>query len=156
MQKKVINSVLIVLTLFVWGSVFFKFFGHKNPEIEYTEYNKMSIVDYSKKTSKDTFYLKIESNPFKLKKKSIVQTPKKTITTVSKKNQTPKNVSWPKITYHGFIKSSSNTTKLALLKIDNKVYRTRELETIDDLKIVKAFSDSIIVSLNNQEKTILK
>ena len=99
----------------------------------------------------------IKSDPFgineKRKKKSIVNTQPKTSLSSTAKKKILKKL-WPDITYFGFVKSNANTTRLALLKINNRVYRKREKEDINDILIKKVYNDSIILSLNNEIKTI--
>ena len=104
---------------------------------------------------KDTFQLKIiNKNPFKVSRvlnKPTISMSKKG---VSKQKTKTAVISWPAITYYGYVKKDFNATKLILLKIGNKLYREREKQTINEIKLVKAYNDSLVVELSNNAKTI--
>ena len=159
MNKKYLNSVLIVLLLIIWVGVFYKYFGNKNTSIKNTGVsNFTSNYKQNYMIVKDTFKLElIERNPFdasyKIRKTTIPKTSvNKKIKT--KKTIVKKSIVWPTITYHGFVKGESKATRLILLKIDNRLYRKREKERVKDITLVKAYNDSLVVSLNKNNKTI--
>lgn len=155
MIKKGINTILIICLIAIWFSVLKK--CTKNSKIE-LEQDNVFIPNQTIKPAikKDTFNLKlINLNPFKASNGSFVVNVNKINTKgVAKKNEPKTSLIWPKIEYYGFVKSKQKTTKLALVKVNNKLYRTRENQKIDDLLIKKAFGDSIIVVFNDQNKTI--
>ncbi len=155
MIKKGVNSVLIICLIAIWFSVLKK--CSKKTKIE-TESITVFIPNQSIKPIliKDSFNLELTNlSPFKASNRSLVVNENKSKTIgVAKKNKSKISLIWPKIEYHGFVKSKQKTTKLALVKVNNKLYRTRENQKIDDLLIKKAFGDSIIVAFNNQNKTI--
>ncbi len=159
MKKKYLNSVLIVLLLIIWGSVFYKYFGNKKSSLKNVEaLDFTSNYKQNYMVAKDTFTLElIERDPFgasvSIQK---INQPKKSVRKPKSvtKPAVKKNIVWPTITYHGFVKGESNTTRLILLKINNRLYRKREKEIVNDITLVKAYNDSLIVSLNNNNKTI--
>lgn len=72
-----------------------------------------------------------------------------------KRNETSK-ITWPKLQYFGFLKGDTKSEKLALIKIDNKLYRIRESGFIDDIRVVEAYKDSVLLKRNGTTKTIIK
>lgn len=160
MNKKYLNGTLFILLIVIWGSVIFKYFGRSKGVVN-TNIEIVSNLNYGQNyaTVKDTFNLEIKNNdPFKVSK-HITKPPLKTESSkpAPKVNVIkPVTVNWPNITYHGFVKGDNNTTRLILLKVDNKLYKKREKEMIADLTIITAHSDSLIISFNNQLKTIKK
>ncbi|AXT18311.1 hypothetical protein D7030_08375 [Flavobacteriaceae bacterium AU392] len=162
MNKKHLNIGLIVLLIAIWGSVIYRYFGSKKT----TDKNTLAITipenykDYYT-VAKDTFQLElINKNPFKIAKQiKRLKPPNKQV--VVKKNKPIKklvktSITWPEITYHGFVKGERKSTKLILLKINKKLYRKREKEAIGEISLVKAYEDSLIVSLNKNKKIIYK
>lgn len=72
-----------------------------------------------------------------------------------KRNETSK-ITWPKLQYFGFLKGDAKSEKLALIKIDNKLHRIRESSFIDDIRVVEAYKDSVLLKKNGTTKTIIK
>ncbi|WP_353780254.1 hypothetical protein [Winogradskyella sp. 3972H.M.0a.05] len=118
-------------------------------------------IDYQAKdiNKKNDFSLDIEVfNPFgassKRNKKKSANTTKSNGNTNTVKMKSNNTVSWPAIRYYGFVRSGNNNNRLVLLKVNNQLHRKREQERIDDILITKAYSDSIILILNKEKKTI--
>lgn len=161
MNKKYLNSILIVLLIIIWCSVFYKYFGGKKSSSE--NIDAITLVsnykqDYS--IIKDTFQLKLSvRDPFGVSRRiAKKRDPKKNSKAKPKKNlkSIKRSLLWPSITYHGFVKGENKSTRLILLKINSKLYRKREKEIVNNITLVKAYNDSLIVSLNNTNKTIKK
>lgn len=163
MSKKYLNSILIVFLIVIWGSVIYKYFGKQSDKQLTSEYvNSNHNYQYDYKMVRDTFKLKLTNpNPFKASKKTLKTRTVKANNKPTKKKQVKNNVSkakttWPLITYHGFVKGDKKATRLILLKINNRLYRKREKETIKGVSLIKAYNDSLLVSFNNSKKTIQK
>ncbi|GGD07610.1 hypothetical protein [Hyunsoonleella pacifica] len=161
MNKKHLNIILLGLLLVIWGAVLYKYFG-KPSVIENTINNTPKHFAYSPKAtfSKDTFMLQlINTNPFKTAKKSKKtnsKSKKAHQSSVKVKPKTKTNLKWPKIKYHGFVKSNNQNTRLILLTLDNTLYRKREKEIINGITLIKAHNDSLQVSYQNNTKYITK
>lgn len=157
MQKRIINGLLITLCVVIYGAIFFKAFWKKE-EVDNTPIIAASYTNFDLKinANKDSIELYLPTRspfgePNKVKKvRSKTQSQKsKNI----KKEPTKKQ--WPRIAYFGFVKNSANNQKLAVVKVNNNLFRKREGDYLDDeLKILKAYSDSIIVSYDKDLKTI--
>ncbi|MEP1490164.1 MAG: hypothetical protein ABJK28_17225 [Algibacter sp.] len=160
MNKKYLNSTLIVLLIIIWAAVFYKYFGDSKQLSENTiAINALALNGQDYLVTKDTFLLELtDRDPFrvsrKIKRKSS-KLPKSKPKSAVKTNK-KKSIVWPTIAYHGFVKGDRKNTRLILLKIDNRLYRKREKEIVNEITLVKAYDDSLIVSLNKNNKTITK
>lgn len=157
MNKKYLNIVLIVLLVFIWGSVLYKYFGSKSFDVQTS--SDMALISPAKanfSVAKDSFVLILnDKDPFGIsKRRNKPPEISKPSNLGLKKKSEPKNVVWPSISYYGFVRGEQKATRLVLIKVNNRVWRKRETEKIDEVTIVKAFSDSVIVSFNKQHKTI--
>ncbi len=153
MKKKYLNSTLIILLLIIWGNIIYKYFGRsKTKDTQAHIVGANMPIHYA--VAKDTFILQLNNrDPFKVSKIRKVTTVTRSIRII-KNNQPIKPVIWPNIEYYGFVKSVSNKTKLVLVKVNGKLLKKREKDKIESLTIIKAYSDSITVSLNKTIKTI--
>lgn len=154
MIKKRLNSILLVCLLFIWGSVFYKYFIKKDAPQVNSVVPQVVMNNFTYNQAKDSFKLALVNNdPFRLSKSFA---PRKKVVVAQKKRK-PKTIiplKWPKVAYYGFVKRDNAKTKLALVKVNGKLYRKREKEYIDELQLVSATSDSIIVSLSHQKRTV--
>jgi len=151
----------MVLLIIIWGGVFYKYFGKsKSSEKNIEVTNAVSNYEQVYNIAKDTFQLELmERDPFGIS--GGIKNPIPTEKPVNRpkvvvKPTVNKSIAWPTIIYHGFVKGERKTNPLILLKIDNRLYRKWEGETVNNITLVKAYSDSLIVSLNNNTKTIKK
>ena len=156
MNKKYLNSILIVLLVAIWGGVIYKYFVKKDTVLpDNAIQSKGMAIDYT--IAKDTFVLQLNNrDPFKASKRRRAQS-NTTQQGKANGNRTTKpkqTLVWPNIQYYGFVKSTENKTRMALVKINNRLHRKREQQIIDDVKLVKAYSDSIIVLFNKEKKTV--
>jgi hypothetical protein len=152
--------------LVIWAIVFnkiFKFFGN-NVEENNVSVNPITIVDPRMNFSKDTFDLrKVERDPF-LGKYAVSRAKKHKANTtlVSRRKKTsitPKNSikkPWPKLSYHGFVKGAKSTSELILIRMNNKFYKIREGDMLEDISVKRIYRDSIIIKRNRESKTVLK
>jgi hypothetical protein len=156
MNKKYLNSILIVLLALIWGGVIYKYFVKKKTVLpENALQSKSMAIDYT--IAKDTFVLRLNNrDPFKASKRRRVQsnTTQQAKSSSNRAKQPKKALVWPNIQYYGFVKSAQNKTRKAHVKINGRLHRKRERETIDNVKLVKVYSDSIIVMFNREKKTV--
>lgn len=114
--------------------------------------------------AKDTFDLKdVERDPFlgKISSRKIIKkgpvNPKEVISKKTSKQNAKKSLKlWPKLEYYGFIKSTNKASKLILIKIDNKLHKIRQGESIEEIKIKKVYRDSILIQKAKEVKVIKK
>ncbi len=149
----------MVVVAVVWGLLGYKvvanYFGGE-PELPPTAVEQ-GFTEFVIDFKKDTFQLQTVSvDPF-LKK---AYTPRRVVKTQKTSSGTKKAVIpaqpilWPAIQYLGFVKSNDRKNKLAMIKVNGALHRTREGQMIGELKLLKAYNDSIKVSLNKEVKVI--
>lgn len=166
MNKRILNTVLIICLIIIWFFVLKKIFSNRFVE-DIDVYNDKNIQFENTfvKIEKDTFNLfALDRDPFE-KTKRKHRKPKLSGKTISKKNQRKTikksnkraivNAIWPKISYYGFVKGTKNEDRLALIKIDNKLHRVRKKEIVNaEINIVLIYADSIVVKRQGKQKTI--
>lgn len=109
--------------------------------------------------SKDTFQIQnLTRDPFLNKSVTIKPAPsfrqKKVITNnVAKPKPAP--LKWPKVAYYGYIVSGEKKNELFLIKIEGKLYKIRNKESAEGIKISKIYKDSIAVVFNKESKIIV-
>ncbi len=149
--------------LVIWAIVFNKIFNFlgSNAEEDSISVNPITIVDPRMNFSKDTFNLrKVERDPF-LGKYTTSRDKRRNTKLVSnnRHKKTPKNnitKPWPKLSYHGYIKGVKSTSELILIRMNNKFYKIREGDMLEDISVKKIYRDSIIVKRKKESKTVLK
>ncbi|MHA7843653.1 MAG: hypothetical protein ACX93I_10060 [Winogradskyella sp.] len=159
MQKRIINGFLITLCIIIYGAIFFKAFWKKE-EVNSSPLVADSYTNFDLKvnTDKDSIELFFPTrSPFGEPSKISNVASK----TQSKKSETlkkePTKKTWPRISYFGFVKNSANNQKLAVVKVNDNLFRKREGDYLDDkIKILRAYSDSIIVSYGKDLKTVIR
>lgn len=159
MNKKYLNGILITLLIVIWSSVVYKYFGNtQSLSVPADATAAVSPVRLDYEVIKDTFHLDLtDRDPFDASKKikrrvAVAKSIKRTKPTKDLKQK--KITTWPTLTYHGFVKGENSKTRLILLKIDNRLYRKRERETVQNITLVKAYKDSLKVTFQNINKTI--
>jgi len=156
--KKKINIALIIVMAIVYGGIAYKYFGNT------TSYEQATITNYAEGKirlpetieEKENMFVLDLSNRDPFLDKKYTHKKRKTVIekTSSKSNSRKKAISmhWPSITYLGFTKSNNQTKKMAVVRIDGKLYRKREGNSIDHIKIIKIENDSIYMMLDKKEK----
>ncbi|WP_040254158.1 hypothetical protein [Psychroserpens mesophilus] len=161
MKKKYLNIALFVLVLIIYAGVFSKIFGKKPLETNSQDYN-FSFTNQIPKfdIKRNNFDINnIENDPFGINKRiknPITVSKSKPVKTSGRYKTSEIKKQWPLINYYGFVKSNGKSTRLALIKINSKLYRKREQESVEDIRIIRAYNDSIVIKLNNETKTITR
>ena len=161
LNKKMINAVLIIIVVSLWGTVSYKyinrFFGDNEVFYDTSEnynFDTLSVI------SKDTFKLQpLTKDPFLNK---IVTQPKVQSSPVPKQPIVKKEpilkspIPFPALQYYGYIKSKDKEEELILVKINNRLERVRLNDNIDGLIINKIYKDSIVVNFNKETRSFKK
>ncbi|MES2545624.1 MAG: hypothetical protein V4548_12115 [Bacteroidota bacterium] len=158
-MKKKINIVLIFVVLGLWGTVAYKtitqYFFPKEIILNSTQSN---IEFNSKQITKDTFNLeKINRDPFLNIHNNPAQTHQKKYTSVVKPVAVPQPViirNWPFVGYYGYIKSKGKDKELVLVKINQKIYKLRKDDAVEEVTLKKIYNDSIEVVFNKEKKMV--
>ncbi|MHC0439233.1 hypothetical protein [Flavobacterium sp. 3-210] len=167
MAKKRINIVLIIIVIALWGSVLYRtlYRYFSSQEITNNSTNISGNIKFNQ-IHKDTFALeKISRDPFlnKQNQENIIRSqkeyiPKNVVTSqkpiVIAKPKIKQLIVWPAISYHGYIKDSKG--ELAIMKIDNKMYRLRKDALVNGISLKKISRDSLELNFNSERKIITR
>lgn len=148
---------MLPLALVVWGMIIYKIFFWTNAPQELIAFVPNTPVKKSTVTLSDTFELKLNyPDPFLKNEKrrfsTNVQTTKKTTATNPKKPA--ETVNFPALKYNGLIKKQEN--ELAIITINGSSHFMKTGETANEVKLIRIYNDSIIVSFQNKKRTITK
>jgi hypothetical protein len=158
-KKNMLQYLLIIVVLLIWGRVILKLFKNfkwKEP-VEVTQVQLTDDMDDYKLS--DTFHISENyPDPFLSEvihvAKQESSTPK---TSISKPIEKPMVVTnWPSISYKGIIKSLSTGKELILIYINDRGYKMSPGNKQGDLILERVYKDSIIMKMNNLKKTIKK
>ncbi len=171
MKNKKSIKYLLVVVIFVWGIIFWKVYNSfSDPhEISYDKKEKIKIKVENADFFNYELFLDYE-DPFL---KNFNQ--KKNSTTQSKNESQTKNTGivrnanigsfsvsdnkvlvWPNILYIGKIEKAGSDNQVALLRINNISHMVKEKDTINDLKVLKIYTDSIKMMYKEEIKVINK
>ncbi len=162
-MKKIINIVLIVFVLTLWGTIIYRYVNNffYSQDLKIENYNQYSLIKINKR---DTFNLgNLNRDPFlgkTTKKYKLISVNNNSTTKF--KNKISKPVSSkistpiPIIQYFGIIKSSSKKDEMIIVKINNVVKKMRLNSEFEGVKLKKVFKDSILISFNNNLKYIVR
>lgn len=153
MKKQLLNKILLIVVLAIWGYIIYTFFFKKKNTVNTYEYTTQNYEIPAANISKDTFeFKKLDRDPFlgrikapvrRIIKKKIVKAPVKTY------------YRWPKIEYKGFIKKQSQETPSVLLRVNGKLKKLHIDELIlNEIKIEKIEKKYIELSCKGNVKTI--
>lgn len=67
-----------------------------------------------------------------------------------------KKLEWPPIQYFGFIRNHNAGHQLCMLTISNKNHKLSIGDSKDQITVIQAYSDSIVLSFQNEIRTVKK
>ncbi len=167
MNKKSWTRILIVIVAGLWGYNIYRTIENYQMKTESDKGRERIPMSFAPVMfNKDTFELSLpDPDPF-LKEQS---TWKSTVTSSStthpqnvvptpviQTNPLPISVPWPKINYYGFLRNHEQDHKLCMLKVDGKNYRLATGAVQDNIKVIQAYKDSVIIEFNGSVKTFSK
>jgi len=169
MDKKSWTRILIVIVAGLWAYNIYRTVENYQITAESQEHAENQPLTFAPVLfNKDTFNLFLSStDPFLKNQKFRAggEDPigAQTIQHSSGSNQpaqTPppqiQKISWPKISYFGFLKNLDENHQLCMININGKKFRMRAGETKEGIQIVTAYPDSIRLAFQNEFKTVLK
>ncbi|CAA0160023.1 conserved hypothetical protein [Tenacibaculum maritimum] len=156
MNKELINRVLIVLVVFIWGLVLYKFFvKKKNENIEKRlEINREHFVENNKVREKSLKLFYPVKDPFL----GIIEKKRSKVVKKMKKNQKLKKmIAWPPIKYLGFLKKK-HREELVLLKVKGKFVKMKKGKKHKKYKfyVKDIYRDSILLRQELESKIVKK
>ncbi len=157
MKNKKSIYILLPLVLVVWATILYKIFSNFNDNDEPGLPN-YHLQSKSKKKIfvKDTFELLLNyPDPF-LKKAPKTTSSSQSYNNIKKRLIGKHKINWPNIKYHGRIKNSVTKAEKINIRINQKMYLMKPYEKKADVKLLKIYNDSIIITYKNEIKTITK
>ena len=151
--------MLIIAVALIWGVVLYKFiapyFAKQSKALVMETPTEPSLLRIKKK---DTLNLSFPTRDPFLGKSAIKRKPKaqKKTTSVRRPSTIAKPILWPKIKYLGFVKSSNSKNRLALVRIDGKLYRVKKNESVAGLKIKNISGEELLILNGKEEKSFSK
>lgn len=161
MKNKKIIYILIPLTLIIWGLIILKIIKHFS-HITIPVTNLYTIPkSINKESSADSSTLILNyRDPFLSGTSLSFASSHNADNLISNNNNltmAPKPaMNFPNTRYSGLVINTKNKHKLGLLKIDNKDFLAREGEEVGGEKILKLYSDSVVISYKKSKKTFFK
>lgn len=157
MKKNAKTYVLLTAVVFIWAVIIYKITAHTStddiipmysaektapkqvePDVDSLDMYELSL-NYRDPFLGSMYKAKTTQAP--VKKKSIKKEPKKVM-------------KWPKLEYKGSVVSHSKT--LCIIDYNNKQYLVSPGDSVEDLFIKKMYTDSLLLQLGKEEKTITK
>jgi hypothetical protein len=141
--------------------IIYKIFFYTNTQEENTSFVQSAGGQKTTAVPLDTFELLLNyPDPFLKNEKRKVTTPSDNQTSAPTK-KTDKSaeqvtVNWPKLKYEGSVKQVKEGVTLAIVNINGTSKFMKIGETVDNIKLIQIYNDSIIVNFQTQKRTIKK
>lgn len=168
MNKKGWTRILIVVVAGLWGYNIYRTVENYQLKTESEEERERIPMSFAPVMfNKDTFELSLPNQDPFLKD----QSGWRSTLTVNRGNTNPaptqvkpveqKSIQavsepWPKIKYYGFLKNHEQEHKLCMLNVDGRNYRLATGAEKDNIKVLQAYPDSVVIGFNNSIKTFSK
>ncbi|HLA55567.1 MAG TPA: hypothetical protein VK623_05685 [Flavobacterium sp.] len=158
-MKKKLNVILIIAVAVLWGTVIYKYVSQYFAKgiAVYESHQPVSekVATWQKDTfeimplKRDPFLNVAYAAPHQVHRQSNVRIK-------TRQKPAPVHVDFPQLNYFGYLKSKDKSGELVLLKVNNKLTKLHVGESLDGLKIVKIYKDSVKVSFNGEIRGIKK
>ncbi|MFD0862237.1 hypothetical protein ACFQ1M_08445 [Sungkyunkwania multivorans] len=150
MKGKTKTYILLVIVLGIWGTVGYKFFDALNPDSPSIAQQDFT-ADFRPKELKplDTFGITADyRDPFLGNFQKQQHTIKKNIPTMPSEQ-----VSWPMVTYKGFVSGATKTEKVFLIQIQGQQHLIRKNEVVADMKLLQGNAKVVTILFKKEKKT---
>ena len=160
MKNKKLIYILLPLTAIIWGMIVYRIFFDTNAQEESSLFVQNKSTQNRAVAPPDTFELLLNyPDPFLKHERRVI--PNTDVSTTKKeaepKPQKPAEVvNWPAIKYGGLVRQVNQENELAIVTINGSSQLMKTGETVNDIKLIKIYNDSIIVSFQTQKRTIKK
>jgi len=159
MKSKKLVYFLVLLTVTLWGGVFYQIFtrvGSGDEPVLAKEPTpaRETLNDYA--AHRDTARLLLDyRDPFSAPKSEPVEIPVSHLVHKSVMVAIPKpSINWSVIKYSGFIHNPGSKKLIAMISINGKELMLSEGETADQVKLVRNMKDSVKVTYQGSTKFI--
>jgi hypothetical protein len=167
MKNKKVTYGLLIAAVIIWGLIAWKIISHvRGDKTEEMSFFQASVNNDSDTTNIHFTLLADYRDPFlsgRKRSRPVTTAPpaekkvnpaRRTANsrTISRKAR----VRWPSIQYGGVIKNKNSNARTALVKINNKDYLMSEGITIEEIKLLKIYEDSVQLNYKEETKTYTK
>lgn len=157
-DNRIYNGLLIVCLLIIWFFVIKKaFFQREIRDVLVSKQNELVFDNNPEILVRDSITIGQLNNPFLKRKNNAVNINQEvSLTNNSKVRKTRKTFKLPFIEYYGYVSSGDLREVTGLAKIEGKLFRLNVKDTILGIKVKKLYADSILITFNNSNRTILR
>jgi hypothetical protein len=158
-KNKKLTYILLPAVILIWGMIVYRVMnaspsGTRVNEAFHNESAAPAVVN-------DTFSLLANyRDPFRTAPAKKIMTSSgsevKSSPVKEKKVTTPVVSSWPQIVYGGLIRNQQSKKELAMVQVNGQGNFMRTGDIAGDVRLLKVFKDSIIVSFGKEKKSIRK
>lgn len=162
-KNKTLTIAMLISVVAIYGTIVYKSVANTQLEVDKSNVNvfdlNYNIVNYKKD---DFEILNRVKDPFngKIMPRNVagiksIEQPK--LVVQNKKPLKPIIKQWPPIKYYGFVKNTSSKNKgLCLVTINHQLVKIQKGAMHSGVTIVDVFKDSILVSSDQEFKTVVK
>jgi hypothetical protein len=144
MKNKKLTYFLVIVTLSIWGIVFYRIISSVGGNDVVTNYNLKQERSAELIDSTETFLLIADyRDPFlgsKIRKPALTRIKKAAVVVVEKEKMDGSLVS-----YLGLISNSNNKKTVGVIRFKGKEYLVSDGDAVEDLVVVKNYKDSVKV-----------
>lgn len=148
-----LNKILTLTLAIIWSAIGYRYFK-PNTNIKDTSIQPLQAEIYIQQTDTTPFVLKpLTRDPFSKTTNGATNTTKNVkAKPKGGRFSNPKTSSsiWPTIEYFGYVQKQNQPAPLALVKINDSLFRIRKGQVKNEVEILDVFKDSIAVRFNNQ------
>jgi len=151
--------ILLPLTLFIWGMIVYKIVFDTNTQEENTSFVQNANRKKTAAVPPDTFELLLNyPDPFLKDERRKVTTPSNSPISAPPKTdkKAEQTVNWPKLKYEGSVRHVKEGVTLAIVNINGTSKFMKAGETVDNVKLIQIYNDSITVNFQTQKRTVKK
>jgi hypothetical protein len=155
----------------VWGLIIIRIFNYSDKSTDYQPHSQSKKLKEDKLYMPDTFLIKADyRDPFLATlRRTTPVTVQNQATQVNRTQQQPvirrdnrntrfnrRRVRWPNIEFGGVIQNENSKEITALVKINDQNRLLFSGDIVEDITVVAIYNDSIIVSYQDEQETIIK
>lgn len=163
MKNKKLLYLLIPATVLIWAAIAYNIISGLKQKDNFSDIQYLPDLNAKTDTLRETYTLLADySDPFRVGRRSAPAVQKKIEVKPdrqSNRNQRPDRqnqprVYWPMVVYNGLIINEQK--QVALLQIDSKKFLMTEGEERSRVKLLRMFSDSVMLEFGGEKKTLTK
>jgi type II secretory pathway component PulC len=158
MKNRKLMYVLVPLVVAIWGTIVFRIFSGMKGENRDIPAAGPPVLLPGEKEKEDYQLIADYPDPFLNShvmpgETDVVQSPPRPL---PEPPPVKPPLTWPSLKYGGIIKNIKVNKEFALIQMSGKEYLARQGEMIGELQLLRIYKDSVLVSFQNEKRTIKK